>query len=383
MFFIRKRSTKRKDSKGKTKNRYQAIINVIRNGSRFYKAVTCDSQKEAEKRGRELLAEIDKGIVTKESLKRRKLSEAIQKYIDTILLGKPKDAKNVTRHLKWWNEQIGQTLLSELFPPLIADCRDRLLNTPTYKGTKRSTTTVVKYLNSLSVVLETAVKEWMWISQNPVKQIKKPPIRKGRTLTYTPEEIRKILDCCDQIKSPYLSIILRIACGTGMRKAEIEKLRYKHLDFKNRLFLLDDTKNGEPRNVPMSDTIYEMLVQFTKDQKEGAFKKSQRWYYEVPVQADSLLFPSPTNPKKPISFRTSFEKVLKLAGIKQGSFHTFRHTVCSLLSAQKFTGINIAKLSGHSDDNVTNRVYTHLVPETAREMVRHLDLVIQKKVNDD
>ena len=75
-----------------------------------------------------------------------------------------------------------------------------------------------------------------------------------------------------------------------MRKGEVEGLRWRNIDFKNKLFLLDDTKNGEPRNIPMSDTIYEMLLQFAHDVKARVLQRSKRWRYEVPVQNDSLYF---------------------------------------------------------------------------------------------
>lgn len=46
--------------------------------------------------------EIDKGLVTKESFKNRKLFDAIDRYIAEILPNKPKNALNVKQHLNWW-----------------------------------------------------------------------------------------------------------------------------------------------------------------------------------------------------------------------------------------------------------------------------------------
>lgn len=364
MFHIRKRTSKRKDKKGKFKNRYQAIVNMYRNGRKFYKAQTFDSEKAATEWGADFLSQIRGGAITTESLKRRTLSDAIKKYIEIVLPSKPKNAKNVTQHLKWWDQEIGHLLLSEVTQPVVAACRDRLLAGITYKGTQRSSTTTVRYLASLSVVFETAIQDWMWISQNPVRQIRKPSIKTKRTSIFSLEEIDKIKELCTVVDSPHLPLIVQIAFGTTMRKGEILGLRWSHVDFKNRLLLLDDSKNGEPRNVPMSDTIYDMLNKRITDTQPAL---------------NALLFPSPHNPKKPICIRSAWERVLKLAGIQGKTFHTTRHTSISLLSAQGFTGIIISRLSGHSDDRVTNKVYTHMAPPSAREMVNTLDLLINKK----
>ena len=112
MSHIRIRKSGRKNKKGKFKTRYQAIINTYRNGRRFYKAKTFDTEREALAWDREMLTGIDTGLITKESLKRRKLSDAIEKYITFVLPHKPRNAKNVIHHLNWWGKHIGHLEVS-------------------------------------------------------------------------------------------------------------------------------------------------------------------------------------------------------------------------------------------------------------------------------
>jgi hypothetical protein len=77
------------------------------------------------------------------------------------------------QHLKWWDEQIGHLQLSDVNPAVLVECRDLLLNEPSVKGKMRKNNTVIRYLASMSIVLEYCVKEWHWIPQNPMRSIKK------------------------------------------------------------------------------------------------------------------------------------------------------------------------------------------------------------------
>ena len=69
-----------------------------------------------------------------------------------------------------------------------------------------------------------------------------------------------------------------MALTTGMRKGELERLRWNDIDFERGLALLHDTKNGLARHTPILDVIM------------GEIKK----YREI---GDALLFPSATGPR--------------------------------------------------------------------------------------
>ncbi len=49
------------------------------------------------------------------------------------------------------------------------------------------------------------------------------------------------------------------ALNTGMRKSEILHLTWERVDLKNRIILLDITKNGERREIPINDTLFNTL----------------------------------------------------------------------------------------------------------------------------
>ena len=96
------------------------------------------------------------------------LSELIERYQRDILPLKPKHADSQRSQLEWWKAQLGDLMLSEIGPAQIAERRDRLLATPKRSGKPRSPSTVVRYLAVLSHACSVGMREWGWVTENPV-----------------------------------------------------------------------------------------------------------------------------------------------------------------------------------------------------------------------
>jgi len=65
-------------------------------------------------------------------------------------------AYSLQYQLQWWHKQLGSYGLSDLTPPLIAQCRDPLAE-------MRSPASVRAYLSAFSHVLTIASSEWNWL----------------------------------------------------------------------------------------------------------------------------------------------------------------------------------------------------------------------------
>ncbi|MBS3904137.1 MAG: site-specific integrase [Simkania sp.] len=339
------------------------IVEVFRNGRRYAKAQTFTTKREALDWEKKFLYEIDSGLITKESLKKRRVTDAIEKYITAVLPHKPRNAPNVIQHLGWWKDQIGALPLSEGTPAVISEYRDRLLFERAVRGKPRSNNTVIRYLASISIVFEYAVKEWLWMMLNPVCSIKKPKVGKGKTRFFDLGEIQIIKSACEKSKSSLLLPIFIIALHTGMRRGEILSLRWEDVDFKNRELHLPTSKNGEPRDVPMSDEVFRTLSDLALVKK---------------ADISGLVFSSPYDPRRPIDIVSAWRRVLKKAEIKGATFHTTRHTACSYLAQLGIAPILISRIVGHSDSKTTDR-YTHAVKEHTRAAIGQLEALIEGK----
>lgn len=99
--------------------------------------------------------------------KKHTLSEAIERYQRDVLPDTRKTAEDVEQHLRWWNHEIGRRVLADVTPALITQRRDKLRSSNTPQGSRRSGSTVNRYLQSLSHVFSIAEREWEWIARNP------------------------------------------------------------------------------------------------------------------------------------------------------------------------------------------------------------------------
>ncbi len=230
----------REDKNGK--KRHQMIIEAWRNGKKYYKSKTFLDEKEAKKWGRTTRYEIDAGLVSKEALKNRKLSHAIERYIEEVLPNKPRNARNVEQHLRWWKDEIGHLNLNDVTPSTIDEGRDKLLMGSTRQSKHRAPATVVRYICSISSVFEAAIRKWHWTEKNPVRMVEKPTVSNARTRFLTDDECKRLLECCKESRNPHLYSIVILALCTGMRRGEILGLRWEDVDFEKRLIVLKQLK---------------------------------------------------------------------------------------------------------------------------------------------
>lgn len=185
----------------------------------------------AKKWKRDTESAIERGRFQFSSLaKKHTLAELIDRYIENILPTKPKNARNDKQQLLWWKQELGHCLLSDIKPSHIAQKRDELLSQNTFYKKPRSSTTVVRYIASLSHAFSIAVKEWDWIDENPVCKINKPKLPQGRIRFLDESEKKRLLETCKQSNSAYLYSIVVLALSTGMRKTEILTLGWDNID---------------------------------------------------------------------------------------------------------------------------------------------------------
>jgi integrase len=309
--------------------------------------------------------EIEKGrYFDRIEAQRHTLGEAIDRYINDILPSKPKNAKNVRHHLLWWKEQLGAYSLDAIKPSLLAEQRDLLQKEPTARGKLRSATTVVRYLASLSHLFTICIKEWNWMTDNPIRKISKPKISNNRVRFLEDEERMRLLEQCKKSRCSVLYLVVILALTTGMRYSEIMKLKKEDVDLEKEVITLQETKNGEVRSLPIVNLPLELLRNHIKNN---------------PHEKIALIFPSPNDPKKPLDIRSAWDRAVRDAKISNFRFHDLRHTTASYLAMNGSSLLDIAVLLGHKDLQMTKR-YAHLSQEHKRKIVLTVTEKILTKV---
>jgi integrase len=288
--------------------------------------------------------------------KKHTLGDLIDRYIESVLPTKPKSEKKQKSQLLWWKAQLGDYLLIDVTPPLIATARDKLLAEQTARKKLRSTSTTSRYLAALSHAFTVAEQEWHWVEANPVSRIKKPKQPKGRERFLSDPERASLLKTCKQSGNVYLYAIVVLAISTGMRYSEILGLRRSNVDLKNERIVVTDTKNNESRSVP--------LVGHAREEIERLLKVSH-------LKTD-FLFPAFDKKGKasPVDIRSAWNVARARAELKDFRFHDLRHTAASYLAMNGASLPELATILGHKTYQMVRR-YTHLTPA-------HTKLVVQK-----
>ena len=133
--------------------------------------------------------------------------------------------------LDWWKRELGDYRLVDVTPARIAECRDRLRNTPLPNKKKRAPATVVRYLAVLSHAFSVAMKEWGWVDDNPCRKVTKPKEPRGRVRFLDDDERERLLEACRASTSKMLYPLVVLALSTGMRKGEMLGLHWDQIDF--------------------------------------------------------------------------------------------------------------------------------------------------------
>jgi integrase len=132
----------------------------------------------------------------------------------------------------------------------------------------RSGETINHYFNTISKLFQMLNDEWDLDIANPIKGIKRMPPSPGRTKRVNLELESLLLSGCQKLVLPLLRSIIQFAIQTGMRRGEIMGLAWADIDLPNRKAYLHQTKNGEPRQVPLTRQAMAVLEGLSRDEEK-------------------------------------------------------------------------------------------------------------------
>lgn len=298
---------------------------------------------------------------TTSEAKRHTLADLIDRYDRGVLSLKPKNAATQRQQLLWWKAQLGEHRLSDIKAPQIAECRDRLLNTPKAKGGRRSNATVVRYLAVLSHAFSVAMKEWQWVEDNPLRRVTKPKEPRGRVRCLDDVAREGLLEACAASTCALLYPAVVLALSTGMRRGEILGLHWSHVDLVRERITLNDTKNGDRRSVPLAALALTLLRDLHENRRTDT----------------ELVFPS-SRVDRPLDFEKAWKAALTKASINDFRFHDLRHCAASYLVMNGASLAEVGDVLGHRTVQMTKR-YAHLVDGHSKRIVTAMNEKIFKR----
>jgi integrase/recombinase XerD len=181
----------------------------------------------------------------------------------------------------------------------------------------------------------------------------------------SPEEVTQLIEGASSLKHRTMLMVLY---ATGLRRAELARLKVSDIDSKCMVIHIHEGKGQRDRDLPMTPKLLEALREYW------------RW-----SRSKVYLFPSPWSPsdrEEPITPKSIYhacKEAAACAGLtKRIGAHTLRHSFATQLLDSGADLRTIQYLLGHSSLKHTE-VYTHLSQRHMRAAVNPLDQLDIKK----
>ena len=270
------------------------------------------------------------------------LSVVIDKYLRSEYKGTRVNDERVK--LNFWIKALGD---KPIIDTTTTDINDALSALPVHL----KNATINRYVAAISVVFSYACREYD-LPENPVRKIPSLPENNERIRFLSEAERTRLFSSCRASQWDKLYLLVLLAITTGARKGELTKLRWNNIDFDRRTAYVSTTKNGQPKVLPLTNSVIKELKLFdTKD--------------------NSLIFASKVKVEVAYCFTKPWKKALEDAEIKDFRFHDLRHSCASYLAQSGASLLEIADVLGHKQISVTKR-YAHLCIEHKSSLINRV-----------
>lgn len=261
---------------------------------------------------------------TKEA-QRTTVADALRRYMKEITphkKGAKEEAGKINRLLQEPFTQLGMTELSGFVLKNWAENQDK-------KG--YAANTVRLKLAIISNLYTVARKLWgMGHLDNPVQAMRLPKVRNARENRILPGDEARLVAQAD----PLMQRVITLGIETGMRRSEMLGLHWEDI-YADRI-RLRETKNGQPRVVPLSSRARAAL------EPRGVGK----------------VFPC-----HPDTVSHRFQELCQQVGLEGLRFHDLRHEAVSRFFERGLSMMEVMSISGHKTTSQLLR-YTHLQADT-------------------
>jgi len=274
----------------------------------------------------------------RKKIKNHTFSELAEKYKEFVKIQKAYPIKKLLVGLLV--KEFGDVLLKNFNLMMLEQYQTRCL------AEKKKPATVNRRLATLKHMF-TKAEEWEMLEGEILKKVRrvKQFAENNRRLRFlSSEECQDLIAACgNQARIKHLRPMVGMAMNTGMRRGEIFSLQWDQVDLKHGFILLEDTKNGDRRELPINGTVRAILL-------------------DMPRRLDvPFVFHDRATGEPYRDIRNSFYRACGRAGIKDFHFHDLRHTFASHLVMAGVDLTTVKELLGHKDIKMTLR-YAHLAP---------------------
>ena len=240
---------------------------------------------------------------------------------------------------------------------------------------KLSANTVHKHHAVLRKAFDFGLKQ-QFIYRNVADAVSLPKVSKFVGQAYTKEQLKNLLN---MVSGNKIELPVYLAGYMGLRREEIVGLKWKYIDFNQRLLSIKEVRTSAGSNIivkapkteksqrtlAIPDKVFEILITW-KGKQEG-FKQLLKDEYE---DSGYVYVHDNGKPYRVNSITEQFKTFLEKNNLPVIRFHDLRHTFVSILYEEGLDLKSISEAVGHSDTATTDKIYTH-----------RLDVIHKKTMN--
>lgn len=246
------------------------------------------------------------------------LDEALERYEREITPDKKGCDQERRRITAWRRRDLAILKLSRLTGQHFVTFRNERIKAGIKRATVRLDLALISHLYTI------ARKEWgMPYLTNPIADVRQPKADKWRDRRLTAEEFRRFEQAIDTCYNRVIPSIIRFALETAARKGELLKLTWNDVDLERRMVILRDTKNGDDRRVPLTQTAVNILEQLPRGASRQVFVTT----------SDAIT--------------AAWRRILIRAQIKNFRFHDLRHEATTRLFERGLHVMEVQRITGH------------------------------------
>ena len=189
--------------------------------------------------------------------------------------------------------------------------------------------------------------------KNPARLSKKVRFtEKGRDRWVTSDELPALAKAIDAEANPYIRAAFWCYLLTGVRKSELLKAEWAHVDWQRKEIKLPDTKAGRTHFVPLTAPVLALLQDLPR------------------LENNPHIFPGQRRGKHLTNISLAWLRIRKAAGVEDVRLHDLRRTVGSWLAQSGATLHLVGAVLGHSKPSTT-AVYARFADDHVREALDH------------
>jgi integrase len=316
-----------------------AVVGYSARGRRRQKWITAPTLKETQRRRRDFLESLDRGVRPQDAT--MMVSDLATSWLDDLRAMGRRDA-TLRRYRK---------VLKNHILPAFGDTRLKDLERDELRAFERDH---VGDYNVLSALLGYAVKDKGILAINPCSAIRRTRLPRREAPHLDAPEARRMLEL---VRGERLEGAVVLGLVGGLRLAEVCGLRWRDVDG-DRVYVRGSyygpTKSGEPRSLTMPADAMVALRRYKMRQAEELLRLGVRQEEETPVVATWDV-----NPMNPCTLSEHFKNFTTTHGFAV-TFHGLRHSAAIAMLSSGVDVKTAASRLGHSP-RVLLATYAHHV----------------------